>query len=155
MKKTIFTLAVASMLIAGSVFTSCKSAAQKEDAAQAEMENAQQDLNDAQNEANAEVQKVATAEEWVAFKIEADAKIQNNEVRIAELTVKLNKPGKILDPVYKKRIETLEEQNRDLKVRLEVYEKNNSNWETFKREFNRDMDELGSALKDFTVDNNK
>jgi len=66
----------------------------------------------------------------------------------------LNKPGKILDPIYKQRIETLEEQNRDLKVRLDVYEKNNSDWETFKREFNHDMDELGKALKDFTVDNN-
>ncbi len=147
MKKTIITLAVSSMLIVGSVFTSCKSPAQKEEAAQ-------QDLNEAQNEANAEAQKVATAEEWAEFKIEADAKIQSNEVRIAELTVKLNKPGKILDPIYKQRIETLEEQNRDLKVRLDVYEKNNSDWETFKREFNHDMDELGKALKDFTVDNN-
>jgi len=147
MKKTIITIAVASMLIAGSVFTSCKSPAQKEDAAQ-------QNLTEAQNEANIESQKVATAEEWAAFKNEADAKIKSNEDRIAELNVKLNKPGKILDPIYKKRIETLEEQNRHLKVRLDVYEKNNSDWETFKREFNHDMDELGKALKDFTVDNN-
>jgi len=148
MKKTIITLAVSSMLIAGSVFTSCKSPAQKENAAQ-------QDLNEAQNEVNAEAQQVATAEEWAAFKIEADAKIQDNEVRIAELKVKLNKPGKILDPIYKKRIETLEEQNRDMKARLDVYEKNNSDWESFKREFNHDMDELGQALKDLTVDNKK
>ncbi|MFA5973374.1 MAG: hypothetical protein WC780_13575 [Lentimicrobiaceae bacterium] len=147
MKKTIITIAVASILIAGSVFTSCKSPAQKEDAAQ-------QNLTEAQNEANIESQKVATAEEWAAFKNEADAKIKSNEDRIAELNVKLNKPGKILDPIYKKRIETLEEQNRHLKVRLDVYEKNNSDWETFKREFNHDMDELGKALKDFTVDNN-
>jgi chromosome segregation ATPase len=134
------------MLIAGSVFTGCNSPAQNENAAQ-------QDLNEAQNEANEDAQKVATAEEWAAFKIEANAKIQDNEVRIADLTVRLNKPGKILDPIYKKRIETLEEQNRDLKARLDVYEKNNSDWETFKREFNHDMDELGKALKDFTVDN--
>lgn len=155
MKKTIITLAVSSMLIAGSVFTSCKSPAQKEDAAQKEVNNAQEDLNDAQNKANTEEQKVATAEEWAAFKVDAEAKIKNNEAHIAELTVKLNKPGKILDPIYKKRIETLEEQNRDLKVRLDVYEKNNSDWETFKREFNHDMDELGKALKDLTVDNKK
>jgi len=154
MKKTIITLAVSSMLIAGSVFTSCKSPAQKEADAQGEVQDAKENLNETQNDANAEAQKVATAEEWAAFKIEADAKIKSNEVRIAELKVKLNKPGKILDPIYKKRIETLEEQNRDLKVRLDVYEKNNSDWETFKREFNRDMDELGKALKDFTVDNN-
>ena len=34
-------------------------------------------------------------------------------------------------------------------------EKNQSNWETFKVEFKRDMDELGEALKDFGVKNTK
>ena len=29
------------------------------------------------------------------------------------------------------------------------------NWESFKREFNHDMSELGDALKDITVDNKK
>ena len=153
MKKTIITIAVASMLIAGSVFTGCKSPSQKEADAQGEVQDAKEDLNNAQNEANAEQQKVATAEEWDAFKSEADAKIKSNEVRIAELTVKMNKPGEILDPLYKKRIQTLEQQNRDLKERLYAYEKSNSDWESFKREFNSDMNELGDALKDLTVDN--
>jgi len=30
-----------------------------------------------------------------------------------------------------------------------------SDWQSFKREFNHDMDELGHSLKDFTVDNKK
>jgi len=141
------------MLIAGLVFTGCKSPSQKEADAQGEVQDAKEDLNNAQNEANAEQQKVATAEEWDAFKSEADAKIKSNEVRIAELTVKMNKPGEILDPLYKKRIQTLEQQNRDLKERLYAYEKSNSDWESFKREFNSDMNELGDALKDLTVDN--
>jgi len=153
MKKTIITIAVSSMLIAGSVFTSCKSPAQKEDAAQAEVQDAKQDLNEAQNDANAEAMKVATAEEWAAFKSDADLKIESNNVRIAELKVKMNKPGVILDPVYKQRIETLEQQNKDLRDRMDAYDKNHSDWETFKREFNHDMDELGQALKDVTVDN--
>jgi outer membrane murein-binding lipoprotein Lpp len=155
MKKTIITIAVAVMLISGSVLTGCKSSAQKEVDAQSEVQDAQKDLNDAQSDANAEAQKVATAEEWIAFKIEADAKIKSNEVRIAELTVKMNKPGEILDPIYKKRIQTLEQQNNDLRVRMDAYDKNQSDWETFKREFNHDMDALGQALKDVTVDNTK
>jgi len=153
MKKTIITLAVASMLIAGSVFTACKSSAQKEADAQTEVNDAQEDLNKAQDDANAETQKVATAEEWAAFKSDADLKIKSNEVRIAELTVKINKPGEILDPLYKKRIQTLEQQNKDLIARMDAYDKNQSDWETFKREFNHDMDALGQALKDVTVDN--
>jgi len=153
MKKTIITIAVACMLIAGSVFTGCKSAAQKEADAQSEVQDAQEDLNEAQNDANVEEQKVATAEEWSAFKSEADLKIKSNEVRIAELTVKMNKPGELLDPLYKKRIQTLEQQNNDLRARMDAYDKNKSDWETFKREFNHDLDELGQALKDVTVDN--
>lgn len=65
----------------------------------------------------------------------------------------MKKPGKTLDPLYKSRIDALELKNQELKSRLEAYEKNQSNWETFKREFNHDMDELGVALADFTVDN--
>lgn len=153
MKKTIITIAVALMLIAGSVFTGCKSPAQKEENAQGEVQDAQEDLNEARNDANTETQKVATAEEWSAFKSDADLKIKSNEVRIAELTVKMNKPGEILDPIYKKRIQTLEQQNKDLIARMDAYDKNRSDWGTFKREFNHDMDELGQALKDVTVDN--
>jgi len=153
MKKTFIILAAASMLIAVSVFTGCKSPAQKEEAAQAEVQDAQQNLDEAQTNANAESQKVATKEEWILFKSDAELKIQSNEDRIAVLTVKMNRPGEILDPLYKKKIQTLEQQNKDLKDRMIVYEKNQSDWSTFKREFNRDMDELGDAIKDLTVDN--
>ncbi len=153
MKKTFIILAAASMLIAVSVFTGCKSPAQKEEAAQAEVQDAQQNLDEAQTDANAESQKVATKEEWILFKSDAELKIQSNEDRIAVLTVKMNRPGEILDPLYKKKIQTLEQQNKDLKDRMIVYEKNQSDWSTFKREFNRDMDELGDAIKDLTVDN--
>lgn len=154
MKKTIITLAAA-MLLAVSAFVSCKSPAQKEDAARNEVQDAQQNLDEAKTDADAESQKVATTEEWLVFKSDAELKIKSNEDRIAVLTVKMNRPGEILDPLYKKRIQTLEQQNRDLKTRLVVYEKEQSDWSTFKREFNHDMDELGNALKDLTVDNNK
>ena len=95
------------------------------------------------------------AEEWKEFKNDSEIKIRNNEIRIAELKAKMNKPGTTLDPLYEKRIDTLEKKNRDLKARIADYEKSQSDWQTFKREFNHDMDELGQALKDFTVDNKK
>ena len=82
MKKTTITLIAATMLVAGAIFTSCKSPAQKEDAAEAKVEDAQQDLNAAS-------QEVATAEEWQTFKSETVLKITDNEIRIAELKVKI------------------------------------------------------------------
>lgn len=155
MKKSIFTLAIAGTLMAGIIFTGCQSPAQKESSAQHKVNEARQDLKDAQDDANAEAKEVAGAEEWKEFKNDSEIKIRNNEIRIAELKAKMNKPGTTLDPLYEKRIDTLEKKNRDLKARIDDYEKSHSDWETFKREFNHDMDELGQALKDFTVDNKK
>jgi len=155
MKKSILTLAVAGMLIVGIIFTGCQSSSQKESSAQNKVNEARQDLKDAQNDAKTEAQKVAGAEEWKEFKNDSEIKIRNNEIRIAELKAKMKKPGTTLDPIYEKRIDTLEKKNRELKARVDNYEKSQSDWETFKREFNHDMDELGQALKDFAVDNKK
>jgi len=117
------------------------------------VQDARQDLNAAQKEANEIGQELATAEEWATFKSESEVKIKENEIRITEITVKMKKPGEIFDELYEKRIADLEQQNKDLRARLIAYEKSQSNWESFKREFNHDMDELGQALKDLTVDN--
>jgi hypothetical protein len=117
------------------------------------VQDAKKDLNEAQKDANAIAQKAATAEEWRIFKSDSELKIKDNEIRIAELTVKMNKPGEIFDELYKKNIANLEQQNKDMKARLEAYEKSQTNWESFKREFNHDMDALGKALKDLTVNN--
>ena len=47
----------------------------------------------------------------------------------------------------RKRIDTLEKQNNDLKTKIETYDQSQSNWESFKREFNHDMDELGKSFE--------
>ena len=135
------------------IFTSCQSTAQKQDAANEKVQDARQDLNEAKTDANAIGQELATAEEWATFRSESEVKIRDNEVRIAELNVKMKKPGEVFDELYAKKIANLELQNKEMRIRLIEYEKSQSNWEIFKREFNHDMDELGKALKDLTVDN--
>jgi chromosome segregation ATPase len=104
-------------------------------------------------EVHADAVKVANEEEWKAFKTETELQIKANENRIAELRAKMKKSGKTFDEMYEKNINNLEQKNKDLKARLNGYETNQSDWESFKREFNHDMDELGQALKDLTVDN--
>jgi|WetSurMetagenome_2_1015567.scaffolds.fasta_scaffold841574_1 hypothetical protein len=153
MKKITLTLVVATAFLTGTILSGCQSSAQKEATARDNLQEAKQDLKDVKKDANAKAQKLASAEEWETFKSDAEIKIINNEIRIAELRDKLNKQGTMLDNMYEKKIETLEQQNKDLKKRIEDYEKSQSDWETFKREFNHDMDELGKALKDLTVDN--
>ena len=155
MKKTILILVVTSVFIAGTIFTSCQSATQKQEAAQLKVQESRVDLNSAKIEANEAGQKVATAEEWKTFRSESEVNINANELRITELKTKMNKPGEILDPHYSKKITTLEQQNKDLRAKLFAYEKSQTNWESFKREFKSDMDAIGEGFKTLTVDNKK
>lgn len=153
MKKIIITLAMATTLLAGTILTGCQSTAQKEESARKNLKEAKQDLKDAQNDADAEALKVARAEEWVTFKKDSELTIRDNEVRIAELRVKVGQPGTKLDVLYHKRIEAMEQQNKDLQKRIDDYEKSQSDWESFKLEFNHDMDQLGKAMQDLVVNN--
>jgi len=57
--------------------------------------------------------------------------------------------------MYEKRIANLEEKNKNLQLKLDGYETNQSDWESFKSEFKHDMDEFGQAFRDITVDNKK
>jgi len=51
---------------------------------------------------------------------------------------------------------TLENKNNDLKIKLANFkEDSQDNWESFKTEFSKDMNELGQAFKDLTTDNVK
>jgi len=50
----------------------------------------------------------------------------------------------------------LENRNSELKIKLADYKEDETKqWQTFKSEFKRDMDELGKAFADFTVSNTK
>jgi len=153
MKNLLFTIAV--LLAAGSLFTACLSSDQKKEAADAQVVIANNNLDTEQMNADYLAEKAATAKELKTFKLESDLKIKNNEVRIAELKLKMNKPGVVSDEVYKKKIDSLEMKNKNLKTRLGDYERSHSSWTKFKRDFNRDLDELGSKLKDIAKDNLK
>lgn len=153
MKKVIFILAASALFSSGAMLTGCQSPDQKVDNAQAKADNAQKDLKDVQKAA--ELQKATNAEEWKIFKSESEAKIKENELSITALKEKMTMAGKKMDAVYGKKIDDLEQKNRNLLARMEVYDKGQSEWEVYKREFNHDMNELGQALKDLTVDNKK
>jgi hypothetical protein len=153
MKKIFFTLAL--ILVASTMFTSCMSSAQKKEAADENVQEAKQDLKDAQSEANVEAQKAANAEEWRIFKEESEARVRANELAITELKQKLKSSGKKLDEMHARNIDDLEQRNREMKIRIVSYEKSQNGWETFKREFTHDINEIGDALKDVTVKNTK
>ncbi|MDZ4149204.1 MAG: hypothetical protein U1C58_13015 [Flavobacteriaceae bacterium] len=152
MKKSIFILALATIAVFGTFAVGCKSAAQKNEAARLNVIEANKDLKVAQ--IDAKEQKRVNAEEWKAFKLDSEAKIKSNETLIAELKVKMNEPGNKPDAHYQKRILNIEERNTELKIRMSDYENDpNRDWDTFKREFNRDMSAIGKAFSDLTTNN--
>ncbi len=152
MKKKIL---LALSLVTGSLaFFGCQSTEQKQKTAEATVQETQKDLIEARNDVNEEAKKSATNEEWSAYRNQMLVKIQANEKQIAVLKAKMDKSGKLLDAAYAKKIESLEDKNNELKQRMDEYEKSQSDWESFKREFNHDINELENALKDIMVDNN-
>ena len=163
MKKILHSLAMPLLVVpmltvlsAGIMLTSCQTSEQKVSDAKDKVNDATQDLKNVQKAANeAEAQKAANAESWRTFKNESEAKIKSNEAVIDELNTKMHSSGKKVQAVFKKNIAELKQKNHDMMVRMNAYEKNQSDWESFKREYNHDMDELGRALKDFTVNNKK
>lgn len=155
MKKVNYVFVNAMIFVAACLISSCLSNDQKKDAANAQVEAAQENLEKVQNNADLVAEKVATADEFKLFKLESELKIKKNEVSIAELNLQMNKPGTVLDEVYESKIDTLEQINQDLESRIDNYEKSQSDWTKFKKDFNRDLDELGNRLKIIASENTK
>ncbi len=135
--------------LSGAFLMGCTSTSQDEEAAQQKLREAQEELVQAKEELAEARQRRATEEEWRAFKLETDERLIKNDNRIAELKIQIKKPGKTPDQVYVKQIDALEVKNKDLRTRLTVYERNQSDWESFKQDFNHEMEELGKAFSSF------
>ena len=132
-------------VLMATIFTSCETPAQKEQVAQANVEGAKEELQQAkQQELNAE---------YPAFKKDAEVRIADNDKRIADLRANLSQSGKSpMDDMRRQKIDDLQKRNADLRARLYGYEKERSDWQTFKTKFNQDADNLHNAFKDFGND---
>ena len=144
MKKLIFTLS-AFALLTSALFTSCNTASEKVDNAEIKAIKADEDFNKVKEEYLADIEN---------FKKETNAKIEANNQVIVEFKVKAANAKKDAKVYYEEQIAILEQKNIAMKAKLDTYQENGKdNWETFKTEFNKDMNDLGEAFKNFTVKN--
>jgi dynactin complex subunit len=98
-----------------------------------------------------------------AYKLEMDEyrfriaeQITTNENSIIAFRSRIASQKKEARADYEKKINDLNNKNTDLKMRLDAFNADNKeSWELFKVEFGRDMDELGNALRDFTINSQK
>lgn len=152
MKKLILTLTTSillgvaiSIFLASAIFTSCNTAAEKVENAEDKSIKADEDFNSAKEEYLADIEN---------FRKETAAKIEANNQMIADFKVKIATSKKDAKAYYVEQIAILEQKNIAMKVKLDAYEESGKdNWETFKTEFNKDMNDLGEAFKNFTVKN--
>ncbi len=140
-------------LVSMSMFLGCSQTSEQKLAdAKANAADLKQDVK----AAVADQTEAAKQVEWLSFKSNAELKIIANDKAIADYKVSMTGTNGTRRSNYDKKIDALELKNKELKAKLDNYPASGkSTWEQFKNEFSHDMDELGSALKDFAVNNEK
>lgn len=154
MEKTIYVLAITAF-IGGISIVGCKSNTEEKTDAIENVNEAKQDLDQVEMDQNSDKINKANDAEWQTYRAESNKTILANELQISELRKAMEKPGKTFDKSYSKSIDALEEKNMALKTRIIDYENNQTDWESFKREFSSDAEGLENALKNLTVNNKK
>ncbi len=100
--------------------------------------------------------KEKTVQDWQTFKKEMEHLSDQNQARVKELRTKIAAADSRNKARLNQDLDKLEQKNNELMKKLDEYkEEDKPKAEAFRTEFKRDMDELGKALKDFTVDNVK
>ncbi len=146
MKISILTVTVAS-IISVMLLSSCSSPEKKVENAQENVNEANADLDKANQEylADIETYKKVTAEQ-----------IEQNEKELADFRLKIRDEKKQAKADYDQKLAALEEKNNSMKQRMADFkESGKDNWNSFKSEFSHDMDEFGKAFKDLGVNNVK
>jgi hypothetical protein len=140
MKKSILILA-SFALITGLILTSCNTSAEKVENAEQNVIEANEDLNNANIEYLADVEK---------YRKETADKIAANNKSIAEFKARIANEKEDAKVAYNQKIIVLELKNSDLKKKMDVFKaESKEQWETFKVEFSKDMEELGTAFGNF------
>ena len=144
MKKSII---VSVLFMLAVIVGACSSPTEKVEDAKTDVVEANKELDEANAEYVADMEK---------YRTETAEKITANEVIIQDLNTRIASQKKDTQVEYKQKVAELEQKNMEMKKKMDDYKQDGKeNWEKFKTEFNRDMDELGKAFKDLTVKNVK
>lgn len=122
--------------------TNCTNSPKKE---AENVEDAQENLNEAEQDLQQAV--IDSTNEYARYKAESQAKLEANELKIAELKANLKADKAEMRLKYEKQLLEIEKKNQELKISIADYQENDmSKWEKFKESFNRDLDSLGKSI---------
>lgn len=139
------------LVLAGTLFCSCLSSDQKKDVARAQVAAAKENLNQVKRNAAVIEQNAATEDELKKFRLESELRIKINEASITKLKMEMTNSTLEQNEVYARKVDSFELKNINMRTRLNNYERAHTDWAKFKRDFNRDLDELADKLKNLAV----
>jgi hypothetical protein len=140
MKKTQLLLAAAIVTL-GLAWTSCNSPSDKVANAQNDVKAANADLDAANKELLAEINKYKAAT--------ADS-IEQNDKSIAEFDARIDKQKVEARDEYRKKITELDKKNNDMKKRMDDFKAGSKeDWEAFKKSFSQDMHSMNQGIRNF------
>ena len=165
--KTKFLYLTMITVMAGTILTSCgKTTKEDASAVKEDVTELNQDLLEGAKDTSVETNEAVHAD-WKKFEASAKIAIENTNSQINALRDKIAKADKAEKVRLTAKADELEKKNAELKEKLvkrgkeiteDVKEMNDSAKEEenkFEREFNHDMDEMGTAIKDLFKDNVK
>ena len=142
---TIFLVCFATFTITSCNFSTEQKAATLEEA-KANVEEASQDLDIAR----------ADSAEFANYKIESEKKLKENELLIADMKDKMKTERKESVEKYERQLDSLNMQNSQLRNNMHTYNsQGKANWESFKKRFNQELDNLGKAISQLAERNSK
>jgi hypothetical protein len=137
MKNSIFKIALAGCLIAGSI-TSCKRSEAEDDLdTQQEMERAQDKIEESRKDSI----------EMSDYKQSVEEKLIFNDQQINDLKENNKEKDKLAKEEYEMQLKDLEDRNEQLRRDLRDYnDKDMSKWDQFTIDFNQRVDDLGESI---------
>ena len=152
MKKSIGLL-VASLLLAGTTFTSCKSDAEKVEDAQEDVVDAKENEMDAQQDLNEA--KYENASDYMQFKEATKLVIAENETRIAEFKVKIKAESAEKQKMYQEKIDAIEKRNDQLEEDIDDFKDDASeNWNDFKNRIEKSKNDIEADIEAYKREHN-
>ena len=146
MKKPILIFAIIA-IVAGFALIGCQSTGKR-------VENAQENVQDAEHQVIVAQQDLdeATKDSINEYKKVTQEKIIAQEKSIAEFKARMANDKKENRAKYEKKLAEIEQQNTDLKKRLDDFKADKKEqWEKFKTELNNELDEIGKSIKNLPV----
>jgi hypothetical protein len=132
------------MIVAG-----CNSSTEKK---AEDLENAEKNVVDAQKDLD--LSRQDSTREYEQYKADVASKLLENDRKILQLKEKMTVAKTKANDKYTSELKELEVKNLKLRTKMEGYKNGaKENWESFKYDFNKELDEIGKSISAFAQKN--